>query len=136
MLRDRSLTGRGFTTLAITDGTSNTILIAERSFLRSPQTTWVGCVTGAEVPQIDPTLLGDAEEGHILCMTNTSDASENRLPNRRGGVFHVEDASSMHSGGINIALADGSVRFLRDNININTWVALGTRNGGEVVNLD
>jgi prepilin-type N-terminal cleavage/methylation domain-containing protein len=41
---------------------------------------------------------------------------------------------SPFSGGTNAALADGSVRFFRDSINLATWRALATRAGGEVVN--
>ncbi|WP_422930043.1 DUF1559 domain-containing protein [Singulisphaera sp. PoT] len=45
-------------------------------------------------------------------------------------------ASSNHSGGVNVAFADGSVRFIKDSINRTTWWAIGTRNGGEVVSAD
>ena len=34
---------------------------------------------------------------------------------------------------MNAALADGSVRFVRDSIPLATWRALATRNVGEVV---
>jgi prepilin-type processing-associated H-X9-DG protein len=40
---------------------------------------------------------------------------------------------SYHTGGANIALADGSVRFLRDSTSPQTLVALCTRAGGEVL---
>jgi prepilin-type processing-associated H-X9-DG protein len=42
-------------------------------------------------------------------------------------------ARSNHSGGVNVLLADGSVRFVRDTIALQTWRALSTRDGGEVV---
>lgn len=42
-------------------------------------------------------------------------------------------ARSRHSGGVNVLLADGSVRFVRDSIALPTWQAMGTRAGGEVV---
>lgn len=45
-------------------------------------------------------------------------------------------ARSSFSGGVNASLADGSVRFFRDSINITTWRALATRAGGEVINND
>ncbi|XZE21739.1 DUF1559 domain-containing protein [Pirellulaceae bacterium SH449] len=44
--------------------------------------------------------------------------------------------SSNHVGGIQVSMADGSVQFISDSIDLNVWWALGTRNGGEVVNLD
>jgi prepilin-type N-terminal cleavage/methylation domain-containing protein/prepilin-type processing-associated H-X9-DG protein len=42
-------------------------------------------------------------------------------------------ARSYHSGGVNVLLGDGSVRFVRNGIDPATWRALGTRNGGEVI---
>ncbi len=46
--------------------------------------------------------------------------------------FHVA-ASSYHSGGVNVVMADGSVRFVPDGISFSTWQAMGSMNGGEVV---
>jgi prepilin-type N-terminal cleavage/methylation domain-containing protein/prepilin-type processing-associated H-X9-DG protein len=40
---------------------------------------------------------------------------------------------SMHTGGVNIGRADGSVSFIRDTINMDVWRAFGTRAGGEVI---
>jgi prepilin-type N-terminal cleavage/methylation domain-containing protein/prepilin-type processing-associated H-X9-DG protein len=45
-------------------------------------------------------------------------------------------ASSYHPGGVNVCMADGSVRFVRDNITFINWQAAGTRGGGEVASLD
>jgi prepilin-type N-terminal cleavage/methylation domain-containing protein/prepilin-type processing-associated H-X9-DG protein len=42
-------------------------------------------------------------------------------------------ANSGHTNGVNVLLCDGSVRFVPYSINLTTWRALGTRNGGEVV---
>ncbi|WP_232055903.1 DUF1559 domain-containing protein [Tuwongella immobilis] len=42
-------------------------------------------------------------------------------------------ARSNFPGGVNVAFGDGSVRFVTDNVDINTWRAIATRNGGEVV---
>jgi prepilin-type N-terminal cleavage/methylation domain-containing protein/prepilin-type processing-associated H-X9-DG protein len=44
--------------------------------------------------------------------------------------------SSNHPGGVNMAMADGSVRFLKDSINLPTFWAIGTRAGGEVISAD
>jgi prepilin-type processing-associated H-X9-DG protein len=41
--------------------------------------------------------------------------------------------SSAHSKGVNVLMGDGSVHFIQDSIDLNTWRALGTRNGREVI---
>ena len=41
--------------------------------------------------------------------------------------------TSHHVGGIQVALGDGSVRFINESINQFTYNALGSRAGGEVV---
>ena len=43
---------------------------------------------------------------------------------------------SYHPGGINAAMADGSVRFFKETIALPTWRALGTRSGGEITSSD
>jgi prepilin-type N-terminal cleavage/methylation domain-containing protein/prepilin-type processing-associated H-X9-DG protein len=45
--------------------------------------------------------------------------------------MHIS-ASSYHTGGVNLCMADGSVRFVRDSINFTSWQAMGTRANGEV----
>jgi prepilin-type processing-associated H-X9-DG protein len=45
-------------------------------------------------------------------------------------------ARSYHPGGINGAFCDGSVHFFKNTINPQTWFALGTRAGGEIVSAD
>ncbi len=46
------------------------------------------------------------------------------------------NASSYHPGGVNVSLADGSVRFIKNTIAMKTWWALGTRGLGEVISAD
>ena len=53
-----------------------------------------------------------------------------------GGVFAAVTASGNHPGGVNVGMADGSVRFVKSSINIQTWWGLGTRAGGEVLSSD
>ena len=43
---------------------------------------------------------------------------------------------SFHTGGMNAAMGDGSVRFIRQSIAINLWVSVATISGGEVAQLD
>jgi prepilin-type N-terminal cleavage/methylation domain-containing protein/prepilin-type processing-associated H-X9-DG protein len=45
-------------------------------------------------------------------------------------------ARSMHPGGVNLLLGDGSVHFAADGINTSTWQAFGTPDGGEPVPAD
>jgi prepilin-type N-terminal cleavage/methylation domain-containing protein/prepilin-type processing-associated H-X9-DG protein len=44
-------------------------------------------------------------------------------------------ARSYHPGGVNVALADGSVRFVKDSIQLSAWKALATRAGSEPMDL-
>jgi prepilin-type N-terminal cleavage/methylation domain-containing protein len=46
------------------------------------------------------------------------------------------NAQSNHPGGVNVMLSDGSVRFVKDSVAMKTWMALGTRIGGEVITSD
>jgi len=48
-------------------------------------------------------------------------------------IFGTSNATSLHSGGVNVAMCDGSVRFVREQINLYTWWSVGTRNGNEAL---
>jgi prepilin-type N-terminal cleavage/methylation domain-containing protein/prepilin-type processing-associated H-X9-DG protein len=48
----------------------------------------------------------------------------------------VLGARSNHPGGVNIGFCDGSLRFIRDTIDLAVWRALATRAGGEVANVE
>jgi prepilin-type processing-associated H-X9-DG protein len=43
---------------------------------------------------------------------------------------------SMHSGGANFCFGDGSVKFLPDSLDVNVYLAMGSRNGDETVSSD
>jgi len=45
-------------------------------------------------------------------------------------------ARSWHSGGVNALYCDGSVKFAKSSVNVLTWRALGTTQGGEVISSD
>jgi prepilin-type N-terminal cleavage/methylation domain-containing protein/prepilin-type processing-associated H-X9-DG protein len=53
---------------------------------------------------------------------------------KEGGSYAA--SRSRHPGGVNTLLADGSVRFMKNSINLPTWVALGSIAGGEVISAD
>jgi prepilin-type N-terminal cleavage/methylation domain-containing protein/prepilin-type processing-associated H-X9-DG protein len=46
------------------------------------------------------------------------------------------NAQSNHPGGANFAFSDGSVRFIKDSVNMLSYQSLGTRAGGEVISAD
>jgi prepilin-type processing-associated H-X9-DG protein len=48
-----------------------------------------------------------------------------------GGAWNILAARSRHPGGVNAAMCDGTVRFIRQNIDISIWRALSTISGGE-----
>jgi prepilin-type N-terminal cleavage/methylation domain-containing protein/prepilin-type processing-associated H-X9-DG protein len=67
----------------------------------------------------------------------------------RGGLPHSDKSSadwlnlslnitsrSRHPGGVNSLFSDGHVQFVKDSVNVTSWQALGSRNGGEVVSAD
>jgi prepilin-type processing-associated H-X9-DG protein len=45
-------------------------------------------------------------------------------------------ASSRHPGSVNVLMCDGSVRSIKSTINIQTWWAVGTKSGNEVISAD
>jgi prepilin-type N-terminal cleavage/methylation domain-containing protein/prepilin-type processing-associated H-X9-DG protein len=63
-----------------------------------------------------------------------ADFSNQREGSHATNIAYVAvTARSYHTGGVNAALMDGSVRFMRDGISLATWRAYGTRSGGEVI---
>lgn len=60
------------------------------------------------------------------CFTSTSTGAH-------GSSRGIYPARSRHTGGVNHALADASVRFLTDSTQLEIYHALGSRNGGEAV---
>jgi prepilin-type N-terminal cleavage/methylation domain-containing protein/prepilin-type processing-associated H-X9-DG protein len=51
-------------------------------------------------------------------------------------TFAILTAGSYHPGGVNSLFADGSVKFMKNTVGLETWRALGTPNGGEVISAD
>jgi prepilin-type processing-associated H-X9-DG protein len=54
----------------------------------------------------------------------------------RSGLQIAHVASSRHPGGVNVLFCDGSVKFIKSTVNLQTWWALGSRAGGEVISSD
>ncbi len=84
------------------------------------------------------TGLGHAEYNHVV--PPNSKVANCRLdsPASGGGTNHawssgIMQASSGHSGGVNILFLDGSVHFASDSINVATWQAISTPAGAETV---
>ena len=76
------------------------------------------------------TRLPNAPEGDCC---DTMQRTDGTTPDT-GTLFagHIT-ARSYHPGGVNVCMGDGSVRFVRDTITIETWRAMGTRGGAETV---
>jgi len=53
-----------------------------------------------------------------------------------GGWYDAITPTSNHAGGVNVGFCDGSVRFIKDTVSPQTWWALGSRDGGEVISAD
>jgi prepilin-type N-terminal cleavage/methylation domain-containing protein/prepilin-type processing-associated H-X9-DG protein len=53
-----------------------------------------------------------------------------------GGGQGVIPPTSNHPGGVNMCFADGSIKFIKNSISVQTFWAIGTRAGGEVISAD
>ncbi len=53
-----------------------------------------------------------------------------------GGIGAAITATSNHSGGVHVAFGDGSVKFVKDSVDLKTWWGLGTRAGREIISAD
>jgi prepilin-type N-terminal cleavage/methylation domain-containing protein/prepilin-type processing-associated H-X9-DG protein len=117
----------------VTDGTSNSLFAGERS-TNLAYATWVGAVTGGQVPAHIPDPFGfGPEAAPLLILGHTGDDSDVPPHTPNSPVAHVDDFWSFHTQGANFLMVDGSVRTINNSINPVTWWALGTRAGGEPV---
>lgn len=128
---------------SITDGLSNTMLYTEQAGrpiryshggraggtmtatdpdnAQLQQAIWAGLVGSGFNPCSGDGLTpwyADPQPQNAVCRINCS---------------NVQSPFSFHAGGVNLALADGSVRFLKESVNIATFAALVSYNGGEIV---
>lgn len=63
-------------------------------------------------------------------------APNSRFADAQSKSAKITASRSYHTGGVNILLCDGSVRFLRDAIDLTVYRSAWTRAVGEVTNLD
>ncbi len=49
---------------------------------------------------------------------------------------NITNANSLHPGGANVLMTDGSVKFIKSTVQPKVWWSLGTRSGGEVISAD
>jgi prepilin-type N-terminal cleavage/methylation domain-containing protein/prepilin-type processing-associated H-X9-DG protein len=66
----------------------------------------------------------------------TPDASTYISNSTWGGIGAAITATSNHPGGVHVAFGDGSVKFIKDSVDVQTWWALGTRAGKEIIGAD
>jgi prepilin-type processing-associated H-X9-DG protein len=115
----------------ISDGTSNTLLIAEDAG-RSPLYTNDAVV-------YDPVGIGqggwaDPNGAFSYDGSNPNCTMGNDIPGPCPlNCSNNSEIYSFHTGGANVVMADGSVHFLAEDINFCLLAAMYTRAGGEVV---
>ncbi|MDR1493251.1 MAG: DUF1559 domain-containing protein [Planctomycetaceae bacterium] len=130
---------------SIADGTSNTLLFAE---VTPPQMEeyandcTLGDIRGGQGAGFTAWLSPNNKGGDVIFeATKRYPADLIGAPGKRGSategnpVNQIIAARSYHTGGINAGLADGSVQFVSDTINIDNWRAAASADGGEAAGL-
>jgi prepilin-type N-terminal cleavage/methylation domain-containing protein/prepilin-type processing-associated H-X9-DG protein len=125
----------------ISDGTSNTLMAAEVNQGQGQDfrgLTWWAEGSGFTVyrtpnsPLPDYIANGKGAPGCVPTSQNAMNADCQAFPTPNPN-WNVFTARSRHTGGVNVALCDGSVRFVGNTIDWNVWQAVGTSQGGEVI---
>jgi prepilin-type N-terminal cleavage/methylation domain-containing protein/prepilin-type processing-associated H-X9-DG protein len=129
----------------VTDGLSNTVVAGERTPYLT-DTTWVGIIPGYRHFAYNAfASLGTGGLGvnydyanAILAAHSGPSLYEDPVvihpPNSPLG--HTDEMYSLHPGGANVLMGDGSVRFIKQAINLLTWAAMSSRSNGEVISAD
>ncbi|EAQ82258.1 DUF1559 domain-containing protein [Blastopirellula marina] len=120
-----------------TDGLSNTIIVGEQSdFVADTSGNKTATINNHQgfMCGINKTAFGFSERTFntttIMYPINGSTLALTGVKNNDGlnnGIF------SAHPGGAQVAVSDGSVRFLSENLNLTTLKLLATRDDGEVL---
>jgi prepilin-type N-terminal cleavage/methylation domain-containing protein/prepilin-type processing-associated H-X9-DG protein len=125
----------------ITDGLSNTLLASELR-IANPQNdsdlrgfTWWG-PSASFTTIIAPNSTQPDAMGNGGCAVNNPPCNGGYKPaGAQSNVVYL-GARSFHSGGVNAGMCDGSVKFVKNSINILTWMAAGTTQGSEIISSD
>jgi prepilin-type N-terminal cleavage/methylation domain-containing protein len=119
------------------DGSSNTMMVAEQSGQIGTQDIrngYYGGYTGANFNNSNAVTGSNPAGGDSWSVGVTSVQYKINSPTTAGGSDNPWDANtvinSFHTGGIHGLLADGSVRFISNNVDFNTLVNLCSRNDG------
>jgi prepilin-type N-terminal cleavage/methylation domain-containing protein/prepilin-type processing-associated H-X9-DG protein len=116
----------------IVDGTSNTMLISEALTTREGDNDHRG----------DMINDGEVCAYYMTVQTPNSTAPDVMLSGRcvsrpdiqmpcTTAANHYKAARARHPNGVNVGMGDGAVRYVTNNVNLKTWQALGSMNGGE-----
>ncbi|MCF0234119.1 MAG: DUF1559 domain-containing protein, partial [Thermoguttaceae bacterium] len=108
----------GCSLASIVDGTSHTFLALELSSVALPG---AACQGDGSNPFI---LVGHWSEGYAIASHHSV---RNIEPNCLTYHEDTRTARSMHPGGLNACMADGSVHFVSETANIDTWMATFSR---------
>jgi len=115
---------KGVSIAGITDGTSNTLMVLECSFKDLDAASYRSWVRGIGWNNDSNSSKNVTNAMNVQTYTTT-------------GTYNDVSMGSNHPSGCNVALGDGSCRFLRSSIDLNTVLKpIASRNGGEVVSLD
>ena len=122
----------GYSLVSISDGTSNTIMFAEmiqgqRADLRG--FSWWGPGSGIVTSAGPNTSSPDQMEAGYCDPGAPNPPCAGTVPADGEIMF----ARSRHIGGVNVALCDGTVRFVNNSVTMSVWQALGTAKGNDVV---
>ncbi len=137
--REREQSGVPNTTYSfasISDGLSNTMMLSELLVGQSGASydlrgfTWCGPL-GTFTAYTGPNSRSPDVVWPGLCNPTAVNP-----PCTTADVTWYTAARSKHPGGVNVAMCDGSVRFIKDSISLVTWGAISTTRGGEVVSSD
>lgn len=119
----------------VVDGTSKTLMLGERSVGVPGSTsthnynTWVGAIKHHSSGGTETVGSGFKGIVHVAGITGLPFNATNESV----GGFWTHAFRSMHPGGGHFCLVDGSVRFLNEDMDFDTYKALASVGGGEVV---